>query len=399
MQGRHLYLKTLSDTIVFACFRCCPPRLKDALAFIKTLRLKELANHQAEEQESHLAGDTLKHLMLYVETSELYRVALSQYDLDLAYMVITNAQRDPGEYLNELQTFAEVESESYRCALIDIHLHRPATALKHLIAAGTDHLEEAIELAKDHQLFHELLSRLEGQTEGQTVVLVEYGHWLKSRGMLEDSGAAFLAANELQLALESYQSGGEWRMAFILAQRLHLSSEDLHELYLDTFDELKNMGKLIDASVVALEYLHHHKDSILLLTDARQWKEAVRLSHLHRKENLIASHITPSAAAAAQSFFTQFSEDKESVEKYSKRLIEVRKKREAMEQTVGETGMQEMEEGLSTVGGLSLYTERTVLPSGQSTVPTSVLTKGGKKPTKSTKPKKKSLKIKQGFST
>lgn len=42
-----------------------------------------------------IAGAALKHLMLYVNTDKLYDVALGMYDLEMAYMVVTNAQVSP----------------------------------------------------------------------------------------------------------------------------------------------------------------------------------------------------------------------------------------------------------------------------------------------------------------
>lgn len=232
------------------------------------MKLKELAG---SNPPSSLAGETLKFLMLYVDMSELYRVALGIYDLDLAYMVITHAQRDPGEYLNELQRFLEVQNDHYRFALVDLHLQRHQKALEHLVLAGSGHLEEAIDLARDQGLFHELLGRLEDREEDQKVVLVQYGDWLKCRGMLEDAGAAFLAAEELQMAMETFQSSGEWKMAFIIGQRLKLSSSELQELYLETYEELRSMGKIIDAANVALEYLNEVEEAILLFIDARYY--------------------------------------------------------------------------------------------------------------------------------
>ena len=105
----------------------------------------------------------------------------------------------------ELEQFAAVEPLRYRYATIDRYLHRFSRALSHLVAAGAKHLDEAIDLASEHQLFHELLSHMGDGHANRKRVLVEYGHWLKDRGMQEDAGAAFLAAEELSLALDAYQ--------------------------------------------------------------------------------------------------------------------------------------------------------------------------------------------------
>lgn len=75
------------------------------------------------------------------------------------------------------------------------------------MAAGPAHFEEAIEIASDHHLFRELLSQMDREDARRKDALAYYGHWLKGKGMHEDAGAAFLAADELQLAMDAYQSG------------------------------------------------------------------------------------------------------------------------------------------------------------------------------------------------
>lgn len=51
----------------------------------------------------------LRHLLLHVDPDVLYRCALGLYDLGLAFMVVSHAQKDPGEYLDELSRFGAVQ--------------------------------------------------------------------------------------------------------------------------------------------------------------------------------------------------------------------------------------------------------------------------------------------------
>lgn len=80
----------------FYANRSDPPDLDSALKCIKSAREAELEalNSQSTGKAvaSEQASKALKHLMLYVNTSTLYEVALGLYDLELAYMVVTNAQ-------------------------------------------------------------------------------------------------------------------------------------------------------------------------------------------------------------------------------------------------------------------------------------------------------------------
>lgn len=70
------------------------------------------------------------------------------YELELAYMVVAHSQRDPGEYLLELQQFAAKPKGALREYAINMHLQRTPEAMRNLLAAGDDHFQEAVSLAR-----------------------------------------------------------------------------------------------------------------------------------------------------------------------------------------------------------------------------------------------------------
>ena len=75
------------------------------------------------------------------------RTALGMYELELAYMIIAHSQRDPGEYLLELQRFAAEPNLDLRRAALDAHLGRWGASMRHLLAAGDTHFQRALRLA------------------------------------------------------------------------------------------------------------------------------------------------------------------------------------------------------------------------------------------------------------
>ena len=70
------------------------------------------------------------------------------YDVQLAYMVVAHSQRDPGEYMMELQQLVKAPTEDLRRHAMDMHLGRFDHALQHLVAAGHDHFPKALQLAR-----------------------------------------------------------------------------------------------------------------------------------------------------------------------------------------------------------------------------------------------------------
>jgi elongator complex protein 1 len=71
------------------------------------------------------------------------------YELELGFMVVAAAQRDPGEYLAELSGYAAHPEGPLRRHAIDVALGRFPAALRHLVDAGPAHFDAALQLARD----------------------------------------------------------------------------------------------------------------------------------------------------------------------------------------------------------------------------------------------------------
>ncbi len=81
------------------------------------------------------------------------RAALGDYELGLAYMVISASQRDPGEYMLQLQQFAAAGPPEVQRHAVDVHLGRFDRALAHLMAAQPPRLIDSLQLARDKVRF------------------------------------------------------------------------------------------------------------------------------------------------------------------------------------------------------------------------------------------------------
>lgn len=65
---------------------------------------------------------------------------------------LCSLRQDPKEYLPFLNGLRALP-EPQRRYKVDMHLRRWASALRHLAAAGADHLQEALKLITDHDLY------------------------------------------------------------------------------------------------------------------------------------------------------------------------------------------------------------------------------------------------------
>ncbi|KAL3149903.1 hypothetical protein ABBQ38_013268 [Trebouxia sp. C0009 RCD-2024] len=401
--------------------------VEGALGIIKQVKERQLAAegpHQAASngtaEESGQEGvaragpaelsaeQGLKHLLLTVDVERLYRTALGMYDVQLAYMVVAHSQRDPGEYLMELQQLVQAPTEGLRRHAMDMHLGRFQRALQHLVAAGQEHFPKALQLARAKGLLRELLHLVGERAEARKAVLEVYGEVLSQRNLQEDAALAFTAAQDLPRALEAYRAAGNWQMALALAGRMGWQEGQVRRLAAELVDSLSSMGQLAPAATLALHYLADVDNGVTLLTQAREWREALRVAYKHGREDLVDTVVAPASAEAAATAVADVREERERVSKYLARLQEVRHKRSAMEaalaaeedeaQPSGHDFDDTASEASSAVSGMSAYggstTTGATSVTGSSGRPASTV--GGKKPYKRKQRKDKKGRIRQG---
>lgn len=243
---------------------------------------------------SATAEQGLRHLLLYRTEEEVYRAALGSYELELSYMVVTHSQRDPGEYLLQLQRFAAIAEPALRRHAIDAHLGRWPLALQALVDAGDAHFDAALALAREKGLLR-LLLKLVGpeKAEQRAAVHAAAGEELETRGKHEDAALAFVAAGDLEKALRAYRLAGAWRQALGLAARLGRDAERLSALAARLAADLADSHRHAEAATVTLEYLGDVTQGVRLLAEGGEWAEASRVAWARGRGELFRIYYRP----------------------------------------------------------------------------------------------------------
>ena len=321
-------------------------------------------------------------------------------------------QRDPGEYLVELQQFAAISKDSLRYAAIDKYLERYDRALRHLVDAGEDYFNDALILAKEQKLLRLLLSYTSTH-EQRKIVHCTMGDELSIKGKYEDAAVCFAAGEDLENALRSYRLAGAWRPALTLAARLGKDEASIRSIVTRMANDLEEAHSFEDAARVQLEYLKDVQKSVALYARGGNWREALRVAMTLGHPEYMDSILSPAAAEAAARLLEMFKEDHDRVDKYWNRLKELRERRSAMDAMKAAADAEARAKGLdmdrdndleseaaSAVTGLSIYTEASLAQStatGTSMASTIGGRKGGQFPKHGNKGKqKKKKKIRRG---
>ncbi|KAL2558017.1 Elongator complex protein 1 [Forsythia ovata] len=358
-----------------------PPALEEALGRIKVIRDRELSETDDTLRVYYpSAEESLKHLLWLSDSDAVFEAALGLYDLNLAAIVALNSQKDPKEFLPFLQ-----ELECMPTVLmqynIDLKLQRYERALRHIMSAGAAYYEDSMNLMKNNPTLFPLGLQLIGDPHMRRQVLEAWGDHLNSTKCFEDAATAYLRCFCLEKALKAYRACGNWKGVLTVAGLIKLGKDEILQLAHELCEELQALGKPGDAAKIALEYCSDLNNTISLLVCARDWEEALRISFLHRRDDLI-SEVKNASLECASILICEYDEGLEKVGKYLTRYLAVRQRRlllaakiQSDERSVSELDDEIASQASSSFSGMSAYTTGT-RRSSTASFSSSISTKG-----------------------
>ncbi|KAG6554048.1 hypothetical protein Mapa_003963 [Marchantia paleacea] len=307
-----------------------PPELEAALERVKTMREAEIKGI-SEGNISHLndvlsAEAAVKHLIWLTDADSVFNVALGLYDLHLAAIVASHAQRDPKEFLPLLEELGQMQKLQMRYT-IDCRLGRYESALRNCVDMGEDLFEDSLKLVTAHPTLFPTALHLFQDEGKKNHLLNAWGDHLVEKKKFDDAAAAFCACSRFDRALDAYRLGGQWECVMIMAGRLGKTSTELKELAVELRDELEAMGRPKEAAKIALDYCGDVEGAMMLLIDAHEWAEVARLAYLHGQKQLIDVQLQSAVLDCATAHLRELDESVEKIGKYLARFLSIHQRR------------------------------------------------------------------------
>ncbi|CAA7389646.1 unnamed protein product [Spirodela intermedia] len=342
-----------------------PPAMEEALGRVKTIREMELlGTDEARRRTYPSAEEAVKHLLWLSDPEAVYEAALGLYDLNLAAIVAVNSQKDPKEFLPYLEALGQLPPKIMKHR-VDLRLGRHESALRHIASAG-EYYEEALRLLQSNPELFPLGLQLFNDPAKREQVLEAWGDHLQGEKSFERAAMVYLSSSAFQKALKAYRACGDWKGVLTVAGLLKLGRAEVLQLANELCEELQALGKPAAAAQVALEYCGDIGGCVGYLIMAREWEEALRISYLHERGDLI-SEVTTAATECSTSLVSDYSEGSEKVGKYLARYLAVRQRRlllaarlQMEDKTADDYDDDTLSEASSTFSGMSAYTTSTM---------------------------------------
>ncbi|KAK4667213.1 putative elongator complex protein 1 [Podospora pseudopauciseta] len=294
-----------------------PPALDDGLRVVADL----MQEHEA------LAERAVEHICFLVDVNRLYDHALGLYNLELTLLVAQQSQRDPREYLPFIQELHKMP-ELQRKYTIDDKLGNHEKALDHLKALGD--FEEVKTYTVKHKLYQHALSIYRHDEQHHRVITDLFAAHLKSISQFKEAGLAYESLNSYHDATDCYLKAGAacWRECLYVAQQQDppITAQRLEEVASDLADALREAKDYAAAATIHMEYLSSIESAIQSLCKGYLFADALRLVALHKRRDLLESHIDSGLADAFSSSIEFLADCKAQLKAQVPRILELRKK-------------------------------------------------------------------------
>jgi len=352
-----------------------PPDLEAALEVIRGIRDRERsgvaavlppARPGAKPARPVTSDAALKYVIFLSDVSRLLDAALGLYDFDLTMLVAQYSQLDPKQYIPVINKLKQLSDKPlFQRYSIDLHLKRHDKALRNLAKAVTQPALQAeereryadllVDLVRQHklhvlalQLFapsavasspgSSLLSlssalkryqRIEQDADPLVALwrrlLSLYGAHLASLAQDKQAAVVYELSGDFERALTSYKKAGDYRAALSLCGRLGMSEERQTAVVNELVGVLRGENEFVAAARLSVDYAHNLEQAVLILLQAEEFEECLRLLYLHQREDLIETNFLPSLLKSYERHLSRLQSERKAYAYSTSRLRVVRK--------------------------------------------------------------------------
>lgn len=226
----------------------------------------------------------LKYLQYLISIDDLYRVALSTYDLTLTLQVAQKTQLDPKEYVAFINDLNELPCENYRRYKINMFLKRPIAALEFVVQVADIHWDETVELIKANKLFVRALELFSVRSVHYSSISALFAeHLISQSSDLKAAGMVYLRTNDAELcrrAADCFMKTHHWREWLTASQKSGMDKEAIQSGLLNMAETLRAISRHSEAMFIQEMYLDNCHCAFDIAVEGQLFTDAMRIVSL-----------------------------------------------------------------------------------------------------------------------
>jgi len=275
------YLQTPANinSILTSYVKQSPSNLEGALKFLN------------EHPQSFDAA--IRYMTYFIDIDRLYDIALGTYNFDLVLMISEKTQKDPKEYLPELNQLRLITNVHWRRFRIDCRLKRFRKAIENAceylieqILNPTDeniekNFHEFVNILETHRFYRIALRKILSSAEIQSTmnyvknVIQLYGDYLVTKKYYIEAGLVYERAELYELASQAFRQGKDVQNALKLLPQQ--SCQQINEQYRSLAEQFRHDLLYVDSGQIFEIYLNDYEEALVSYVQGHEWSHANRL--------------------------------------------------------------------------------------------------------------------------
>ncbi|CAF3679104.1 unnamed protein product, partial [Adineta steineri] len=260
-------------------------------------------------QHPKLFDNAIRYLTYFIDIDRLYDIALGTYNFELVLMISEKTQKDPKEYLPELNQLRLITSHNWRKFKIDCRLKR----FKKAIENGCDYFIELLLNKNMNEIdskFHEFINILENNRLYKLAVkkflsnsqiqptmnyineiIKLYGDYLMTKKYYIEAALIYERGKLYEQASQAFRQGKDVQNSLKLLPDISKQIKQpitQTEQYRSLAEQFRNDSLYIESGQIYENYLNDYEEALLSYLQGHEWSHVIRLfsTSLHDRHDL-----------------------------------------------------------------------------------------------------------------
>ena len=288
----------------------------------------------------------VRYLTYFIDIDRLYDIALGTYSFDLVLMISEKTQKDPKEYLPELNLLRAIDNSHWQKFKIDCRLKRFKKAVENGCEYFIEQLlnrtanerdekfAEFVQIVENQRLYKLAIKRffsnekIRGTMLFVREILRMYGDYLMTKKYYIDAALVYERGEFDGEASQAFRQGKDVQNALKFLPNGSTTAVGVQnsDSFRSLAEQFRHDGLHVDSAQLFENSLGDYEEALISYLQGHHWSHAVRLFHtvLRDRADLYEHEFLSSFSTFFDDLTRQIRNDAEKFQNYSKRLIRLR---------------------------------------------------------------------------
>lgn len=275
----------------------------------------------------------IRYLTYFIDIDRLYDIALGTYSFDLVLMISEKTQKDPKEYLPELNQLKSIENRHWQKFQIDLKLKRFPKAIEngceYFNSENSDENDEKfvemISIVENQRLYKLALKNLNSKTAIRREILRRFGDYLTTKKYYVDAALVYERGDFNDEASRNFRQGKDVENAL---KFLPITPKTMtnFDAFRSLAEQFRNDGLHLDSARLYEYSIGDYEEALISYLNGHFWSHAVRLFHtvLRHRSDLYQHEFLETFSTFYDDLTRQIRNDAEKFDNFFQRLTKIR---------------------------------------------------------------------------